>query len=175
MPLNVSRPAPDEIPDFFKGYVASVDEGDGVAALERQQSAITAIARLTPEQAAHRYADGKWTVRELVGHMMDGERIFIYRLLRIARGDKTPLPAFDENEYAKTSNADARSPADLAAEMATIRTSAISLAQSLDEQALSRRGIVRAGEISARAQLFVIAGHFQHHLNILRDRYKLPL
>ena len=154
---------------------APLTRHDGVAALERQQAAIAALARLTPEQASHRYADGKWNVKELLGHMMDGERIFIYRLLRIARGDKIPLPAFDENEYAKTSNADSRSLADLAAEMATIRASAISLAKSLDEQALSYRGTVRAGDISARAQLFVIAGHFQHHLNILRDRYKISL
>lgn len=173
--MQVARPGVDEIPDFFKGYVASIDEADGVAALERQQAAITAIGRLTPGQASHRYADGKWTVGEVVGHMMDGERIFIYRLLRIARGDRTPLPAFDENEYAKTANAGTRSPADLAAEFATIRASAISLARSLDERSLAQHGVVRAGEISARAQLFVIAGHFQHHLNILRERYQVPL
>lgn len=176
MLFKVTRPHSDEYPDAYKGYIAAVDhEVDGLAALERQQAAIAAMAKLQPEQASFRYADGKWTVKELVGHMADTERIFSYRLLRIARGDRTPLPPFDENQYAETSNADRREMGDLASEMASVRASTIALVRSLEEPVLDNRGLVRAGEITARAQVFVTAGHFAHHVKILRERYGVEL
>jgi uncharacterized damage-inducible protein DinB len=176
MATTIARPHSDEVPGFFRTYVADIEhEADGLAALERQQSVIAAFSRLSPRQAAHRYADGKWTVREVLGHMIDAERIFAYRLLRIARGDQTPLASFDENQYAASSNADRREITDLANEMAIVRQGSLALARSLDQQALANRGVVRAGEITARAQLFVIAGHFEHHVKILRDRYGLDV
>jgi uncharacterized damage-inducible protein DinB len=174
--MTIVRPRPDEVPEFFKTYLADIeDDADGLAALERQHRVIAALGRLSADQAAHRYADGKWTVREVLGHMIDAERILAYRLLRIARGDQTPLPSFDENQYAARSNADRRDIADLADEMAIVRQGSLALARSLDEQALASRGVVRAGEITARAQLFVIPGHFEHHAKILRDRYRLQI
>lgn len=171
---NIARPRPDEIPEFFKGYVGHIPEGlDGLAALEQQRTDVMAIARIGSLQAEHRYADGKWSVKEVIGHMADAERIFAYRLLRIARGDKTPLPSFDENEYAKSSNADRRDIADLAKEIATVRDSSLALVRSLDDSMLDNRGIVRAGEVTCRAQVFILAGHFEHHLKALRERYKV--
>ncbi len=176
MVTRIARPRPEEVPEFFRTYIADIEhEADGIAALERQQPVIAALGGLSPAQAAHRYADGKWTVREVLGHMIDAERILAYRLLRIARGDQTPLPSFDENKYAASSNADRRDIADLANEMAIVRQGSVALVRSLDEQALANRGVVRAGEITARAQLFVIAGHFEHHVKILRDRYGLEI
>jgi uncharacterized damage-inducible protein DinB len=173
---TIARPQANEYPEFFNTYLADIDhETNAITALERQQSVISALARVSPAQAAHRYAEGKWSVREVMGHLIDAERIFAYRLLRISRGDQTPLPPFDENKYVETSNADRREMADLANEMAVVRQSSISLARSLEEDALANRGIVRAGEISARAQVFVMAGHFEHHIKILRERYGLSV
>lgn len=176
MAFKVARPHSDEYPEFFKGYIAAVEhEVDGLEALERQQPAIAAMAKLQPEQAAFRYADGKWTVKQVVGHIADAERIFAYRLLRIARGDQTPLPSFDENKFVENSNADRREISDLASELADVRRSTIALARSLDEDALENRGTVRGSEMTARAQVFVTAGHLAHHLKILRERYKIEL
>jgi hypothetical protein len=107
----------------------------------------------------------------VIGHVIDAERIFSYRLLRIARGDQTPLVAFDESAYAEASNADAREIAELAAEMMAVRESSLALVRSLDPGVLANKGMVRAGEITTRGQVFVLAGHFAHHAAILRDRY----
>lgn len=171
---TISPPRPEEIPDFFKTYVSHIPPDlDGLTALERQKSDVIALARIGSLQSEHRYAEGKWSVKEVIGHMADTERILAYRLLRIARNDKTPLPAFDENEYAKQSNADRRDIADLAKEMAAIRESSLALVRSLDDRMLDNRGIVRAGEVTCRAQVFILAGHFEHHLIALREKYKV--
>lgn len=176
MTLRISPPAADEYADFHKGYLAAVrHETDGLVALERQQPAIEAIGRLTPEQAAHRYAEGKWNVKELVGHMADAERVMSYRLLRIARGDTTPLPGFDEKAFVAGSRADRRELSDLAAELASVRAATLTLVRSLDEQALGHRGVVNDWSLTARGLVFIIAGHVQHHLNILRERYSIEL
>jgi uncharacterized damage-inducible protein DinB len=173
--MVIARPTDTDYPEFFKTYLADVgQERDGLAALERQRDAIAALARLSNERAGHRYADGKWSIREVVGHVTDTERIFAYRLLRIARGDRTPLSAFDENKYAAASNADRRDIADLADELAAVRDASLALVRSLDEDTLEHWGTVRAGEITARAQVFVMAGHFEHHIKLLRERYAVP-
>ena len=133
-------------------------------------------ARLTPEQAAHRYADGKWSVKELIGHMMR-RRAHLRRIACCASRAATRRRCrrSTRTRIAKTSNADRRSLADLAASSATIRASALALAKSLDEKALSYRGTVNAGHSAPARWLFIIAGHFQHHVNILRDRYGISL
>jgi uncharacterized damage-inducible protein DinB len=172
MPLAVSPPDATEYADFHKGYLAAVAaEGDGVAVLERQRSIISCLRSLPAVQAAQRYAEGKWSVKEVVGHLSDSERVLSYRLMRIARGDTTPLPGFDENVVAAGSNADRRDIRDLGEELAAIRASTLALVRSLDDDALARRGPVRDWTLSARALVFIIAGHFAHHVNVLRDRY----
>lgn len=176
MTSRILAPAADEYPDFFKGYIGQVaHEADLATALDRQQAVVAALARVPADRAAFRYAEGKWSVKEAVGHIIDAERIFSYRLLRIARGDETPLPAFDENKYAVSSQANRRELTDLVQELAAVRASSLALVRSLDEQALANRGTVRAGAITARAQAFVLAGHFAHHVQILKERYGLPL
>jgi hypothetical protein len=176
MAAKVAPPAADEYAEFHKGYMAAVaNETDGLATLARQQAAIDRMARLTPEQAAFRYADGKWSVKQVTGHLADSERILSYRLLRIARADQTPLPGYDENAFVDHSNADRREQADLATELAVIRAGTLALVKSLDEEAFAHRSMVNNWNISARSVVFIIAGHFQHHLNILRDRYKIDL
>jgi uncharacterized damage-inducible protein DinB len=174
MVTSITRPQPDEIPDFFKTYVGHVaSDLDGLTALERQHQDLGALARIAPDQAAYRYAEGKWSVKEVVAHMADTERVFAYRLLCIARGDKTPMPRMDENQYTAASKADRREIADLVKELTLIREASLALVRSLDETMLSERGVVRAGGITARAQVFIMAGHVEHHLMALRDRYKV--
>jgi DinB family protein len=176
MATRIDRPGMDEYAEFHKGYMAAVaNESDALAVLEQQQPLIERLAHLTPEQSALRYADGKWSVKEITGHLSDSERVLAYRLLRIARIDQTPLPGFDENAFAAGSNADRRTLADLAAELAAVRVTTLALVRSLDEDALLRRGTVNNWTLSARALAFIIAGHFQHHVNILRERYGIAL
>jgi hypothetical protein len=172
MLLTVEPPAPTDYPEYFSGYVAWVaPDGDAIATLERQRDTMRAWAGLSPEQAGHRYAPDKWTVKSVIGHIIDAERIFDSRLLRIARGDRTPLAPFDENAYVQTSNADRREIGDLVAELLAVRESTLGLVRSLDERMLSNVGTVKAGEITARGQIFAIAGHFAHHAAILKERY----
>jgi hypothetical protein len=176
MPPTISPPRADEYAEFHKGYISAVaHEADAIGVLERQRQTIERLRDLATRQATHRYADGKWTVKTVIGHLSDTERVLSYRLLRIARGDVTPLPGFDENTVAANSNADYREVADLAAELALVRASTLALVRSLDEPALARRGTVNNWTLSARGLAFIIAGHFAHHVNILRDRYGVSI
>jgi len=176
MPLPIGPPARDEYADFHQGYIATVaHEPDGIAVLERQQSSIVRFAALSPQQASHRYEAGKWSVKEVVGHLCDSERVVSYRLMRIARGDKTPLPGFDETAIAAGSNAARRPLADLVEELAAVRKSTIALVKSLDETGLAQRGTVNNWSLTAHGIVFIIAGHFAHHVNLLRDRYGISV
>src|SRR5688500_13349639 len=151
MSLTIARPAPDEDAEFHKGYIAAVaHDDDGLAVLTRQLQTIHKLRALTPEETARRDAAGKWNGKEMIGHLSDGERVLSYRLLRIARGDETPLPGFDENAYVASANADARELNDLVDELAAVRTATIALVKSLDAAALAYRGVVKNWTLSAR-------------------------
>jgi hypothetical protein len=166
------RPAPSEYAEFYKGYVARVPEGDIVASLRDGQDRMKEALGTLPETIGdHRYADGKWTVRTLIGHMIDAERIFSYRALRIGRGDATPLPAFDENAFALAAESDERRVAELVAELLVARDSTTRLFASLPDTAWARTGTANNVSVSVRAIAFITAGHSLHHLSILKDRY----
>ena len=168
----MTRPDSTEFPSFYAGYVASVPDGNIVDVLRDSGVKLaSALAEIPETKGGHRYAEGKWTVRTLIGHMIDAERIFSYRALRLARGDATPLPGFEENDFAKTAGSDARAVADLASEMAIVRAGTVRLFESLPEEAWMRRGVVNGGEVSVRALGYITAGHAQHHLKVLRERY----
>lgn len=168
------RPDATEYPSFYAGYIASVPAGDILVVLRKESDELSAaLGAIHEDKGGYRYADGKWTVRTLIGHVIDAERIFSYRALRLARGDATPLPGFEETQYAETAGSDARAVADLAAEMLDVRASTIRLFESLPEDAWVRRGIVNNGEVSVRALGYITAGHARHHLNVLRERYRL--
>jgi hypothetical protein len=176
MPLTIAPPEPDEYAEFHRGYIAAVAaETDGLAVLERQRAIIDRLPQITPEQAEFRYAEGKWSVKQVIGHLADGERVVSYRLLRIARGDKTELAGFDENLFVANSNADSRTLGDLVNELAAVREATLTLVRSLDETMLAERGTVNKWSLSARGLVFIIAGHFAHHVNLFRDRYRLSL
>lgn len=176
MATHISRPEPTEYADSYAGYVKAVaHDRDAVVVLERQLTPLRALGHLTPEQGAFRYANGKWSVRQVIGHMADAERIFSYRLLRIARGDQTPLASFDENAFADMSNADLRPIADLGAELVAVREATLALVRALDDESLRRMGTASEKPVSVRALAFIAAGHVAHHLAILRERYAVTL
>jgi hypothetical protein len=169
-----ARPDATEYAPFYANYIAGVPDGDVVTLLRDEGRELTATLAAIPEsRGGFRYADGKWSVREVIGHLIDAERIFAYRALRLARADATPLPAFDENAYVPTSGSDARTIADLVDELRAVRESTIRLFTSFPEEAWTRRGIVSGKEVSVRALAYITAGHPRHHLKILRERYKI--
>ncbi|MEO8621002.1 MAG: DinB family protein [bacterium] len=169
-----ARPDATEYPQFYAGYVSRVPDGDIVTVLRQSKEELaSALGEIPESKGEYRYADGKWTVRTLIGHMIDAERIFAYRALRLARGDATPLPGFEENDYAITAGSDARSVADLVSELLLARESTTRLFESLPDEAWARRGIVNNGGVSVRALGYIMAGHAKHHLNVLKERYGL--
>ena len=172
--MNVGRPASDEIPAHFVGYIGKVPESDPVAVLTSQIDVTAALLRGVSEtDALKRYAPGKWSVKEVVGHLADTERIMAYRALRIARGDETPLPGFDENAYVPPAKFDARPLADLVADLRTVRAGTLALFRSFDADAWRRRGTASGKDVSVRALGYMIPGHERHHVEILKTRYGL--
>jgi uncharacterized damage-inducible protein DinB len=119
----------------------------------------------------HRYAEGKWTIKEILGHIVDDERIYVYRALRFARNDSTELPGFEQDHYAQYSEANKREITDLLDEFALVRRSTIAFFKSLDNTALMRTGVANGNRVSVRALAYHIAGHELHHMNIIRERY----
>lgn len=162
----------ETIPHVYKNYVKQIDESDVLQALRisghRTQELVHTIK---PERADFAYAPGKWTIRELLCHMIDAERIFAYRALRFSRNDKTPLEGFDENTYAPQANASGRSLKKIADEMGHLRTSTIDLFESFSEEMLVRKGSANKNEVSVVALGFIIAGHETHHCKVLAERY----
>jgi uncharacterized damage-inducible protein DinB len=170
--IETERPASDEYSQPFARYVERVPDGALVAQLERQAAETASVlGALSEEQAAHRYAPDKWSVKEIVGHLADAERIFSYRLLRFARKDGTPLPGFDENPYVEAAEFDRRTLPDLLAELASVRDATLRLLRGLPADALTRRGVASSGTLSVRALAYVIAGHELHHREVLKTRY----
>jgi len=170
----IGHPDPSEYAPFYSGYIARVTE-EPLVALERQASTTPALLRRIPEASAgHRYAAGKWSVRDIVGHLSDTERVMSYRALRIARGDATPLAGFDENSYAVAAEADRRDWSGLIEEWATLRAATVALFGTFSPEAWHRRGVANGAGVSVRALAHIIAGHERHHLEVLDTRYGLP-
>jgi len=169
--MTINRPDASEFAAFFAGYIGKVPDSGPVKLLEEQIGQLEKLKALPEDKANHAYADGKWTVKEVIGHLADAERVFSYRLTRIARGDQTPLAGFDENAWAKTAPHGKRTIAQVASEMIAIRRSTLALIDSLDESSISNKGVANNNPVSARAICWILAGHTKHHLEILRERY----
>ena len=166
------RPDQTEYPPWSKGYVDGVEGSDPIGILQANTPEYAAlVARLDGD---YRYAPGKWTVKEIVGHVTDAERIFAYRLLCIARNDKTPFPGFEQDDYLAASDFNDRALTDLLAEFEAVRLSSILLLRSLPEEAWTRRGTVGGYSATPRGIAFQLAGHERHHYRILRDKYLAP-
>lgn len=173
--MTIQKPFETEFAAFYAGYVSKVSPQGPVALLEDQLDAFDLLRKLREDQGNHRYAEGKWSVKELAGHVADAERVFGYRLLRIARADQTPLAGFDEKAWAATAPHGNRRLADVADELIAVRRATIALVASLDEAALSHTAVANNKAVSARAICWIIPGHAQHHLDILRERYAVKV
>ncbi len=167
-----ARPGSGEYAAYYEKYVSKVPEGDVLEALERQGSETLALLRsLTEERGAHRYGPDKWSVKQLVGHVVDTERIFTYRALAIARGERQPLPGMDQDEYMAGADFDSRTLSDLADEFESVRAATLHLFRHLSPEAWARRGTASGNEVTVRALAYVIAGHEAHHVRVLKERY----
>lgn len=168
----MSRPEKTEYAEYYETYVSLVEETDVVSALENQLAEIENLfAEVTEEKGAYAYAEGKWSIKQLIGHLIDGERIFSYRALRIARADRTPIEGFEQDEYMENSNFNAVKLAELLEEFALVRKSNLLLFKNLTAEAWARRGTANDAEISVRAIAYIMVGHVRHHANVLKTRY----
>lgn len=169
----LAPPGPDEYGAAYARYVTRIPDGaDVLDLLARQQvSTVARLAAVPADRVGYRYAPDKWTVREIVMHLSDVERIMAYRALRVARGDATPLPGFDENAYTPLANAEALPMAALAGEWSDVRRATLSMFRHLPDDAWPRRGTASGAPVSVRALAFIIAGHERHHLAVLAERY----
>jgi len=170
--LTVTRPEAAEHHPYYGKYIALVTEDDVLRGLESQMTEAQALLRSIPEaKAEHRYAPDKWTIKEVVGHVIDAERVFAYRALRFAHQDPTPLPGFDENVYVPAGAFGRFQLSDLASEWELVRRSNLALFRRFDGEMWRRMGTAADNPISVRALVFIIAGHGRHHMAILRERY----
>ena len=169
--VESSRPQASEFAPYYGKYIEQVRGDDINRLLQSQATEMATFLRGVPEsQAGVLHAPYTWTLKQVVNHLNDGERIFAYRMLRIARGDTTPLPGFDESEYARTSHVERLALADLAAEFDAVRAATLALLRSLPDEAWRRTGTANNYSISVRALAWIMAGHVQHHLAIMRKR-----
>jgi hypothetical protein len=174
MPSSIPRPADDEFAPYYTPYIAALPAGDVLTTLEHDLADTLTLFHATPEaRGTFRYAPGKWSVKDVVNHIIDAERIFAYRALRIARGDQTPLATFAENAYAVSANADDRTIADLAAELEAVRHATLMLFRSFRVDVMTIRGTASGFPVTPRALAHILAGHARHHVNVLRERYGL--
>lgn len=169
---DMPRPDLSTVPHFFHKYILQTEEDDALQAIQTNgEKAVRFLQEIDEDKWAYRYAEGKWSIKEMVQHLIDAERIFVYRALCIARGEQTSLPGFDENRYAAHSKADNRRKHELTAEFETLRQSTSQLFASFDDEQLKATGIANNASVSVNGLGFIIPGHVQHHLNILEERY----
>jgi hypothetical protein len=166
------RPADTEFAAFYKGYVSLVPEAEILPVLEEQASMLGRLAAAIPsDREVFRYAPGKWSVREIFGHLADAERVFGYRAFCISRGEPKMLPGFDENDYVAASGYDRHPVAELAREFAVVRRANLAALGRLDREAWTREGNANGSAVSVRALAYIMAGHVRHHAGILASRY----
>ena len=172
MLTTANQLSPSEYLPFYGSYINKVRDTELISGLESGlDQTITLFESIPEDKLEYRYALGKWTIKDIIQHLIDAERIFAYRLLRIVRQDKTPLSGFDENDYANESLANSRSRGDLIDEYRVLRKSTVLLIRSLNDDRLKSIGNVNNGEMSARAIGFIIIGHEKHHCNVITERY----
>jgi hypothetical protein len=170
--LIFERPAPGTYSEFHHTYIALVPDGDLRRLLPMIFDAnFRALRTITADKEQYRYEPGKWSIREVVGHLADAERVFSYRAMRIARGDTTPLPPFDENTYVRAARYDDIPLEQIMGELMAVHASTILLFENMADDAWDRTGTASNNPISVRALAYITAGHEIHHLNVLRERY----
>lgn len=166
------KPDPTEHAPYYARYVDLVPTGDILALLESQiTETAEMLSGLSDKEADFRYAEGKWSIKQIVGHLADTERVFGYRALRFARADTTPLPGFEQDDFVRAAGFDRRTLIDLLAEFEAVRLASVRLFRSLDDEALARRGTASGCEFRVRAIPFIVAGHERHHVGVIAQRY----
>lgn len=170
--MNTSRPQPTEYAPYYETYVSLVPDGDIVDTLAGQLDSTSAlIGGISEDLGSFRYAPEKWSVKELLGHVVDSERVFGYRALRFARGDGTPLPGFDQDVFMRHATFDGYTVGELREEYEHVRRGHLSMFRHFGAEAWGRRGVASENEVSVRGLAYIMAGHELHHLRILRSRY----
>ena len=170
----LSRPGESEYAPFYAGYIARID-GDAIERLKRQATAFEPLRNLAESRADSRYEPDKWSVKEVIGHVTDAERVFAYRLLRIARGDATPLPGFEQAGYVANAGFGRHSMGTMLDAFRATRASTLAMLGEFDDAAWTRMGVASGFPVSARAIAYIIAGHLSHHASLLREKYGLAL
>jgi len=166
------KPETSEYNPYYEKYISLIEEGELLNALERQPSELRSLLNgLDEEKGKYAYADGKWSIKEVLSHLVDGERIFGYRVLRISRGDETPIEGFEQDGYIENSHANERSFEDLLEELSLQRNANLRMLKNLREDGWKRRGTASQSPVSVRALGFIMAGHVRHHINILKAQY----
>ena len=170
----MAHPTPEEYAPYYAKYTQLVPDGDILEILEDQLSGtLAALEEVPEEKAMFRYAPGKWTVKESFSHLIDAERIFSYRLLRIVRGDQTPLPGFEQDDYVVHAAANERDWEDLLEEFECVRMATLSLVRQVQDDWWDRKGTASDNPITVRALAHIIAGHELHHMNTFREQYQI--
>jgi len=170
----MNRPLETEYAPYYGSYIGYVAEDEILPVLRAQIDELDVLLdRVGPEQETYRYAEDKWSIREIIGHLIDGERVFGYRALCIARGETQNLPGFDQDQYMLTAPYDRVDLEDLLSEFRLVRLSNIAMFRNFDEAAWTRAGIANDAPVSVRALAFIMAGHLRHHMGVLRSKYQI--
>lgn len=168
----MNRPDRNEYDPYYEKYVSLVADADIVDALASQPTRLQDIVTGLPEdKGAFAYDAGKWSIKEVLSHLIDGERMFAYRLFRISRGDETPIEGFEQDGYIENAHANGRSFAELLEEFSLLRRANLMLVKNLNDDGWARVGTANNVKITSRALIYIMAGHIDHHLNILKERY----
>ena len=172
MTIPATRPDLTRIPQWYHGYVNAVNEADLESAFRNQQNSFVPFLESLPEaKRDYRYADGKWTIREMLQHIIDAERVFSYRAMCFARKEETPLPSFDENAYADNSKANNRDWTSMLEEYKSLRAATEIMFRSFDNEQLETAGTASGKSVYVLGIGFIIIGHINHHVNIIKERY----
>lgn len=168
----MKRPEADEYNEYYAGYISLVTEDDVLEALENQVDEIKDLLKSIPEERGdHAYEEGKWTIKQLIGHLIDAERAFSYRALRFSKGDATVLPGYDQDLFVEKGGFDKRSIHDLRKELTSLRKANVIFFRNLPEGADVLKGNANGKDVTVRALAYMMVGHIRHHLNIIRERY----
>ena len=168
----MNRPVETEYAPDYQAYVNQVSETDILPVLRSQMDDLDVLLeRVAPEKETYAYAEGKWSIRQIVGHLIDGERVFGYRAFCLARSEQQNLPGFDQDDYLQTAPYNHIELEDLLSELRLIRLGNIAMFRTLDEEAWNRIGTANQNQITVRAIAFIMAGHVRHHMSVLRERY----
>jgi hypothetical protein len=169
---GTTRPAADEFDPFYADYIGCVPDGSIDSVLEAQRQEVDELyGAIAEDRGDHRYAEGKWTIREVIGHVTDAERIFSYRAMRFARDDATELPGMDQDIFVAGAKFERLPVADLVAEFVHLRAANVLLFKGLSPEMFDRRGVASSCPFTVRALAYIIAGHCKHHIGVMRDRY----